>query len=603
MGFLLGVLLLLLAKLAYTHLQFDGPFLARPFWLAVNIGSVALPLLITLNFGSRLGPALATLMDLGLSLLLWGDLVYYRLFDDWPSLSLLAAAHQFGSTCGSFLEATQASDLLLFVDIPLLLTVLFRMAPVKRPPGTIFRFIPLALLSLLLVGLLSMIAFSIVRPQSLPSRLENSDFITYQGLLLFHGYDLLYHSSSIVQPPSAPPAAEVLPILRAAGRSVGPSVPHYAACRGSNVIFIQLESMESFPLNLVVEGQEVTPFLNDLVKSSLWAEPYDQTLQGSSSDGEFIYLNGLHPPTFGPLVFRFPSVKYRALPKILTDHGYLTQSAMPYNSRFWNRGHMDRAYGFESSLTQDAFTKTRDNSMDWGLKDGPLFQQYLEQLPDSERPFFSYLVTLMMHHPFPELPEQEKRLKLSDELEQKTIGRYLQLAAARDAAIHELVDGLRRQGLWDKTILVLAGDHRSRMRNEDKKPLSLPTSPDGDRVLLLIHCPGDWPKGKIERANGQLDFLPTLLHLLGIEASEAVFLGNNLLAPEREPVVARDWILGEKAGLRAGSSTPFRGHLSEVEAQEWQALHSAQRQAAESLIYNDAIYEALRLLGNGSELH
>ena len=592
----MGMVLVLVAKLYFVHSQFKGPLLARPLWLAVTLFVLAALFSSGLNFNVRWGNGFALVVNGLLSFLLWGDLLYYRLFADWPSLSSLAAAHQLGAAGQSIWGAARPGDLWLFIDLPFWCFLVLRSRTCLRPAGWVHRLIPLALTLSLPLGGLSFLVFSVASPELVPIRHDNAELVQYQGVLLYHGYDFLCYTSTYFRPLSAPEVKDSLEVLKTARQSVGRGVPHFGAYQGANVIFVQLESMESFPVGLIVDGQEVTPVLNELVKSSLWTEAYDQTLQGSSSDGEFIYLNGLHPPTFGPLVFHFPDVRYLSLPRLLTERGYQTQSVMPYSSRFWNRGLMDLAYGFESSLYRQAFNEPKGSTHDWGLKDGPLFAQYLDLLPSGEKPFFSYLVTVMMHHPFRELPEDEQRLKLGPKLEGTEMGRYLQLAAVRDAAIGELVAGLEERELLERTILVLCGDHRGRLVDEEKARLGLPASPRGDRVLMLVRCPGGIPNGKVERPAGQVDLIPTLLHLLGIEADDAVFLGINLLSETRQPVVARDWIVGEDAALRSGSTEPIDGNLDGACCAEWTRLHESERGASDALIYRDSIVEAKQLL-------
>ncbi|MCA9780268.1 MAG: LTA synthase family protein, partial [Candidatus Eremiobacteraeota bacterium] len=510
-----SMVVLLVGKLLLVHSQFHAPLSARPFWLGVTLFTLCALLSIGLNFGERWGNGIALLINGLLSFLLWGDLQYYRLFTDWPSVSSLVASHQLGAASQSLFEVTRLIDLWLFIDLPFWCLVCFRKPSGVRPGGRAPRWVPLALTLSLPLGGLSFLAFSLARPELVPIRHDNVELIQYHGVLLYHAYDVVCYTSTLVRPLAAPPIDDNLEVFRTARESVGESAPYFGVHKGANVIVVQLESMESFPIGLKVNGREVTPVLNELVKTSLWAEAFDQTLQGSSSDGEFIYLNGLHPPTFGPLVYHFPDVRYLALPKLLSERGYVTQSVMPYHSRFWNRGLMDRAYGFDSSLYKQAFKEPPGSTLDWGLKDAPLFEQYLTLLPTGEKPFFSYLVTVMMHHPFPELPAEEQRLELGANLEGTLLGRYLQQAAARDAALGSLVEGLEAKGLWEQTVLVLVGDHRSRMADEEKARLELPGSPQGDRVLMLIRCPGATPKGKVDHPVGQVDLMPTLLHLLG----------------------------------------------------------------------------------------
>ena len=60
----------------------------------------------------------------------------------------------------------------------------------------------------------------------------------------------------------------------------------------------------------------------------------------------------------GAVAFRFPANHYMALPRVLTEHGYTTPSAVPFEAGFWNRRVLHPAYGFQSSLFEPDFQMT-----------------------------------------------------------------------------------------------------------------------------------------------------------------------------------------------------------------------------------------------------
>lgn len=140
-----GTVVLLVAKLYYVHSQFRAPLLARPFWLVVTLLTLCVLLLSALNFKTRRGNGFALLVNGLLSVLLWGDLLYYRLFSDWPSLSSLVAAHQLGAAGQSMWGAARLSDLWLFFDLPFWCLTLLSKTARDRPAGLAYRLLPLAL--------------------------------------------------------------------------------------------------------------------------------------------------------------------------------------------------------------------------------------------------------------------------------------------------------------------------------------------------------------------------------------------------------------------------------------------------------------------------
>lgn len=315
--------------------------------------------------------------------------------------------------------------------------------------------------------------------------------------------------------------------------------------RGKNLIIFQLESFEWFVLHLKVDGQPVTPFLNELAKESWTGGLQDQSGQGRSSDGEFILVNSLLPPGQRPLVYAYPSNVYEGLPALLTKAGYLTSYSVAYYGSFWNCRYMSRRYGFKRNLFREELPADSNNTIGWGLSDYGLVNRlkvYWQKFP---RPFFAYVVTMMGHYPYRELSSSQERLKLPSQLADKEnmLGRYLQLCRERDEEWRRIVDTLKTEGLWQSSVVVLVGDHDARIDYEDMALLQPKGTFDevdkieSDRVFCLIHGPDGKLRGQGPRYGAQVDLMPTLLHLLGVTEYPTASIGINLLSPVQRKII------------------------------------------------------------------
>lgn len=112
------------------------------------------------------------------------------------------------------------------------------------------------------------------------------------------------------------------------------------------MVFISLESLQSFVIKLNVEGKAVTPFLNQLIKESFYfSNLYDQAAQGKSSDAEFMIDTGLYPLGGGSVFVRRPDNTFKAIPQILEEY----QSVVFHGNErwFWNRDHVYDSMGYE----------------------------------------------------------------------------------------------------------------------------------------------------------------------------------------------------------------------------------------------------------------
>ena len=159
------------------------------------------------------------------------------------------------------------------------------------------------------------------------------------------------------------------------------------------------ESLQSFPLDLTIDGQEVAPELSRFATESLrFANFYDQTYLGTTSDGEFTSLQSLHPLPVGAVSTRYASNDYHGLPAILSEAGYATVSVSGEPGDFWNKRQMHPKLGFERSYFADSYQQTETFGM--GLSDGEFFRQTIPILREQPELFMAFLMTLSNHHPY-----------------------------------------------------------------------------------------------------------------------------------------------------------------------------------------------------------
>ena len=113
--------------------------------------------------------------------------------------------------------------------------------------------------------------------------------------------------------------------------------------------------------------------------------------------------------------------------------------------------------------------------------------------------------------------------------------------------MEEFFNYLKESHIYENSIFILYGDHYgiSGTRNKALAPL-LGRDPETwgafdnmqmKRVPLIIHIPGYQKGAEVNTYGGQIDILPTLLHLLGVDTKSFVMMGQDLLSPERKQIV------------------------------------------------------------------
>lgn len=491
-----------------------------------------------------------------LACLLLSDIVYNSYFNDVISASVLLYASQLSSLGGSITELIQIKHvLILFVDI-LFMTVLIiisnRLRNLKQVAVSaehhnliLRRFALWIVLPLTLYPLVTQTVKIIEDDGRVYTQFfYNKLLVEKLGLINYHLFNTTVILKEEIFKPK--PTEEELVNMSEWFTNhipVSSDSPSFGTAANLNLIVVQLESVQNFVIGLKINGEEVTPNLNNLVKNSYYFSNYfDQTFQGRTSDGEFTSLVSQYPLSSGSIYTSYFQNSFEALPKILSEYGYSTFSAHAYRGDFWNRQQMHQSLGFQSSLFEEDLAE--DEHVGWGLGDQQFFDQMVEKITELPEPFMSFLITLSNHHPYNSLPQEYKQLPLK-QLEGTLLGNYLNSVRYTDMAVGKLIERLERKGLSDQTVLAFYGDHDAgipfgdvaNLLNINPTPLNELLT---DKVPLIVHVPNQ--KGaEIQTVGGHLDFTPTMLDLLGIDPEFAPFMGSSLLnPPEGKLVISRD---------------------------------------------------------------
>jgi arylsulfatase A-like enzyme len=124
-------------------------------------------------------------------------------------------------------------------------------------------------------------------------------------------------------------------------------------------------------------------------------------------------------------------------------------------------------------------------------------------------------------------------------------GNYLHGIHFFDEAFGDLEATLKKQGLLDRTVIVIYGDHDAGLPSDPRfsRLVGLPDRSPGlspaDGVPLFIHVPGVAAlQGERKLAAGLTDVAPTVLALVGIDPAGLPYVGRNLLGrPGDDPIV------------------------------------------------------------------
>lgn len=311
------------------------------------------------------------------------------------------------------------------------------------------------------------------------------------------------------------------------------------AGEGYNLIMIQLESFQNFVVNQTVQGQPLTPVLNKLVAESLYF-PYvfQQIGRGNTSDAEFISNTSIYPAGEEPMSSTYGNRKLPSLARLLHKRHYIANTFHVNDVSFWDRNQMYPALGFDVYYDKPYYRTGIFNR--YGPSDEELYRvgfNKLNALTEHSQKFYAQFVSVSSHFPFT-IPEDSKRLKLDTTLNGKTLGNYLTAVNYADYALGTFIDQLKKTGLWNDSVVVVYGDHfgLNKKKYDPQKisrTLGIPYHKQIStlNVPLMIHLPGQVSGRIIQQTGGQIDILPTVANIMGIDLEKEGFtaFGQDLI--------------------------------------------------------------------------
>ncbi len=326
--------------------------------------------------------------------------------------------------------------------------------------------------------------------------------------------------------------------------------------RRFNVLVVLLESTRASATTLDRPDWPTTPRLAALAAGGLHA-PHAYTVIPHTTKALIATLCG-YPPRPD---HEFSETQWGALPAacladVLGTQGYSSLFLTAASGRFENNRQLVQQMGYQTVLTGEElaspeFASHRAGKAEvnyFGLEDAVLPGVLLEWTARQRGPFLATLLTLNAHHPY-QLPGEHAQPRLAS----GSFGDYLAALQTTDAALGQILDGLKQQGHGDDTLVVVLGDHGEAFGEHGQAQHDEVPFDEALRIPLVLAGPGVAPGTRAEGLRQNLDVAPTILDLLGIAVLSGERPGRSLLRPEGHPNLqaavwprdkARIWLSG-----------------------------------------------------------
>lgn len=304
--------------------------------------------------------------------------------------------------------------------------------------------------------------------------------------------------------------------------------------KDKNVIFLQLEGMDNWLLT-----KKTTPNLYGLMKNSInFKDHYSiYTGGGSTFNSEFAVNTGFTTPvSYTENVYTLNTNTFDyTMAKLFKKEGYAVNAFHMNTSGFYSRGINYKAWGYDNyfGLQDIASYDTLDYELDRELI---LNKTFYDNMFKQNSKFVDYIITYTPHTPFTtskEVGQLVAEMKygkdnIPDLSEEETAKL---MVGETDYMVGLLIQALKDNNLYDNTVIVAYSDHYLYTIN-DKTVLDKNKNTLGN---LINHTPffiwsSDIQPKNVNKVTMQMNILPTVLNLFGIDYNSNYYLGTNALA-------------------------------------------------------------------------
>ena len=479
-------------------------------------------------------------IDIIITALIFLDLGYFRGFLTMPSALLLTQTANLDNMGGPISSMFSKLDFLLLIDFIILAIYVFF---TRKSYTNVKRRAPLTFIVMILSSILfiAYVPFNLhilknedVKNGYIFSNYDPTNTARYFSPIGYHIFDVynVYKDSK----PYELTEEETTKINEFFQAKENLEDNKYAGMlKGKNLIVIQVESLESFIVGKEINGQKITPVMDELISKGLYfPNIYEQVNEGTSSDSDLMINTSMFPLRRGSTFFRYPSTEYNSLPNLLEEMNYDTIAIHPDKGSFWNYVNGLKGIGFNEFI--DYYSFNIDEEIGLGISDESYFRQVVPMLKNLKEPFYAFTVTLTSHGPF-DLPKEKRVLNLDSELDKSELGGYFESIKYTDAQIGEFLKQLDKEGLLDDTVVVIEGDHTGVHKYYNSSIEKLSNKEDwyldnGHHTIPFIIWSKDMNEGKtFDTIGGQIDIMPSLLYLMGVDNEKYIntAIGRNLL--------------------------------------------------------------------------
>ena len=493
-------------------------------------------------FPNRARFIVGTILNLLLSIVMFADNLYYNYSTSLISVSQISNVQYSEQITAALKDLLSVNQIIYFVDIILILILLIaRFIKVEKLKNRKYK-----------PAILYVVIMMVVYSSTIPTYILGAETIRYnKKMQLENGTLYAFHYLDIKSNMDLKKTASYSSnedVMKAYNELKQEYSENYeddiydfsGIAKDKNVILLQLESYQNFLLNKTINGKEITPNINKFMNENIKVENMIIQSYSTTADSEHSTMNSLYPLENGMAFAQYSSNSYDDIFGIYKDAGYYTMYMHGNDGAFWNRKNVYNLLDVDEVDFIDSFDEDSLLINQW-IADEDLYKQAVKKMKsaeDNNGKFFANIISASCHNAF-DLPGLENKYdKVSIDIgkyDDTFFGHYLEAANYADYSFGIFIDELKKNGLYDNTVIFIFGDHYAMQMYNDEmlefiaetehKYNTVETEINYVNVVCGLRIPGV-EHMTLEKTVSKLDIKPTLLAMSGLE--DGFSLGTNM---------------------------------------------------------------------------
>ena len=301
-----------------------------------------------------------------------------------------------------------------------------------------------------------------------------------------------------------------------------------------NLILFMAESF-----NEIAVREDITPTLYKLVNSGFKFNNFYTPTISSTIGGEFQELTGLvaasgflSPWKSGENYYPF------GVATAFQNLGYNTYAYHNHTYTFQSRHKYLAALGFDNYMGCRNGLENEINCNQWPESDVEMIEATFDDYIANENPFMVYYVTVSGHGDYgfnySAMARKHKDDVANLNYSEKPLS-YLAAQIELDQALELLIKKLDEAGELEDTVIALVGDHYPYYLSLDE--VNEIASYEKDNVVEInrsnfILWNSEMDTVEVDKVGSQIDVLPTIYNLFGVEYDSRLIIGKDILSTE-----------------------------------------------------------------------